>query len=220
MQWFGKPVVFNRFLGQVDQDDPTNLPIGLAALCRNTDFTRESPGVTCASTRAGNNLCMQTTVKAQITGAGFFAYEPELATESFFQMPYAFDAAGNLWREYPVGTGRMVKVANGPLITLPQKSHMIGCNAENKVWQAFSDLNVPTGPGMCFDPTQLQNNTGQPAVNPIGMKPVGWYWQPNTACFAMEIACPSAPSTGNGHPIRRRITASPDQTSPFGQLVR
>jgi hypothetical protein len=219
MQWFGKPVVFNRFLGQVDQDDPTNLPIGLAALCRNTDFTRESPGVTCASTRAGINLAMQTSVQAQITGAGFFQYEPELATETFFDMPYVFDAAGNLWREYPVGTGRMVKIPATPLFSPPLKSHMIGCNAENKVWQAFSDLNVPTGPGLCFDPKQIQNNTGKPPLNPIGMKPVGWYWQPNTDCLAMEVCCPSTPSTGNGHTYQAQNAGATGPNQPTWPLT-
>ena len=82
MQWFGKPTPQNRFLGQVDQDDPTNLPMGLAALCKNFDFTRDSGGPTCATVRAGINTAMQCMdPAAPVTGLLGFVYEPESATD-------------------------------------------------------------------------------------------------------------------------------------------
>jgi hypothetical protein len=214
MQWFGKPVNFNRFLGQVDQDDPTNLPIGLAALCRNTDFTRESPGVTCASTRAGNNLAIQLVgtdgqpSKDPATGGIFFVYEPELATDAalfppagYFQMPFFFEGSGALQREWPVGTGRCKKLPASPLFTPPANSHMLGCAADNKVWAAFTDLFTPTSYGVCIDPKAIATN-GPLAVNPIGMKPVGWYWTAKTDVIVGEYCCPPAPTTGNGHTYR------------------
>lgn len=211
MQWFGKPVNFNRFLGQVDQDDPTNLPIGLAAVCRNTDFTRDSPGVTCAGTRAGLNLAMQTVTtagqksQAPVTGATFFAFSPELVTQSRFEMPIAFEAGGCLQRENPVGTGRMQKIPTS-LYVPPANTSMLALPADNKVWAAFSNLKE-AGYGACvIDPNVIQ--TGVPVVagigpvNPLGMKPVGWYWQANTAVMVGEMCCPPAPSTGNGHTYR------------------
>lgn len=201
MQWFGRPVNFNRFLGQVDQDDPTNLPVGLAAVCLNTDFTRDSPGVTCAGTRAGFNRAMQGVAQAAITGASFFVFSPQLPGQARFEMPVAFDYAGNLQREVPVGSGRMVKIPAGPLFTPPAATHMLGASAGNKLWMAFSDLKVAAGGWACLDPNAVQTGVGQP-LNPAGMKPVGWYWQPNTAVAVGEYCCPAAPATGNGHTYR------------------
>jgi len=213
MQWFGKPVNFNRFLGQVDQDDPTNLPVGLAALCENTDFTRDSPGVTCANTRAGVNLAMQlvatdgTPAKDPATGGIFFQYEPELASDAqlfpptgFFQMPVLFEAGGCLQREFPVGTGRCQKLPAGTLFTPPanQGAHMIGCSAGNKVYAAFSNLKTPLSGGALIDPKAVLTGAAN-AVSPLGLKPFGWLWQPNTPVFAGEVCCPPTPNTGNGH---------------------
>ena len=36
-------------------------------------------------------------------------------------------------------------------------------------------------------------------LNPFGMKPFGFNWVTLQQCFANEVACPSAPLTGNGH---------------------
>lgn len=206
MQWFGKPVAFSRFLGQVDQDDPTNLPVGLAAVCRNTDFTRDAPGVTCANTRAGINSAMQLigldgkSAINPVTGAVFFAYSPELITEKRFEMPVAYEAGGCLQRESPVGSGHMKAIPNGPLFTPPAGAVPNFTAAENLLWAAWSDLKAPVAGMSCINPKVLQGYaaTGA-AVNPFGMKPVGWYWQPNTAILAGEICCPPTPVNGNGH---------------------
>jgi hypothetical protein len=212
VQWFGRPVNFNRFLGQVDSDDPTNLPVGLAAVCRNTDFTRDSPGVTCAGTRAGINAAMQlvaldgTPSAKPVTGAVFFAFSPELTTQSRFEMPIAFELGGCLQRENPVGTGRMQKIATGTLYVPPANTSMLAVPAENKVWAAFSNLKEAGYGASCIDPNVIQTGVpvvaGIAAVNPLGMKPVGWYWQPNTPVLVGEMCCPPAPSTGNGHTYR------------------
>jgi hypothetical protein len=184
----------------------------LGALARNTDFTRDSPGVTCAGTRAGNNLAMQLVSAngqpSQLPGTGaiFYEYEPELPSDAdlfpptgFFQMVLALEGGGCLQREAPAGSGHMQKLVTDSRVTIPAGSHMIGAPADNKVWAALTDLTVPTAQGICIDPRAVMTGAGAAAVNPIGMKPVGWYWQPNTAVLANEVACPPAPSTGNGH---------------------
>ena len=214
IQWFGKPVNFNRFLGQVDQDDPTNLPVGLASLCENTDFTRDSPGVTSANTRAGVNLAMQLVgtngqpSRDPATGGIYFQYEPELATDSttfppagYFDMPILFEGGGQLQREYPVGSGRCMKLPASALFTPPAQAHMLGCSAGNKVYAAFTDLLKPLSGGAVIDPKNIlgKGNLGSLPVAPLGMKPFGWYWQANTPVLAGEVCCPPQPATGNGH---------------------
>lgn len=136
-----------------------------------------------------------------ITGALFFKYSPVLETQTSFQMPFAFDLAGNLQREMPAGTGRMVLVPAGPIFTPPAASHMIAASAGNKVWAAFSDLLEATSQWCSINPYAIQNKQTQ-QINPAGMKPVGWYWQPNTPVIVGEYCCPPTPTTGNGHTYR------------------
>lgn len=187
-QFAGTPVEINRFLGAMDQDDATNVPLGLAPICRNTDFE-----LTSAGTRCGFNQTMQGVNKSPITGLLGFLYQPELSTESAFQMPILFDLAGGLQQESPVGSGNC-KLLSGGLFTPPKNSHMIGVQAANRVYAAFSDLNLPTSGAMVFDPFQT-------TIDPFGMKPYGWVWQPLTPCIVGEMMTPPSKG-GNGHTYR------------------
>jgi hypothetical protein len=187
-QFGGQPVTFNRFLGAMDQDDPTNVPSGLSPVCRNTDFD-----LTSAGTRCGFNLTMTGVNKSPITGMLGFLYQPELATESAFQMPLLFDFAGAFQQETPVGSGTCKQFEPGIFVP-PANSHASLVQAGNRVYGAFSDLTTPTSGLMTFDPTLA-------TIDPFGMKPYGWLWQPNTACIVGEMMCP--PSVGgNGHTYR------------------
>ena len=231
MQWFGKPVPFPRFLGQIDLDDPTNVPVGAAAVCRNTDFTRDTGGATHADTRAGNNLAIQLVgtngqpSQDPATGGIFFRYSPVLPTDPAlfpptgrFEMPILFEGGGCLQRENPVGSGRCQQLPASTLFTPPQNSHMIGAAAGNKVYAAFSDLRKPTASGALIDPRAVATGAAN-AVSPIGMKPVGWYWQPNTAVLAGEICCPSAPVTGNGHTYQAQNAGTTGANQPVWPLT-
>jgi hypothetical protein len=192
MQWFGKPVPQNRFLGKVDQDDPTNLPMGLASLCRNYDFTRDSGGPTCATKRCGYNTAMQCLdATAPVTGALSFVYSPESSSDPDFQMPLAFQPTEGSQYESPVGTGRMVKFPQTNF-TEPQSSHAIQVSAGNKIFSAYSDLKKPLSMMSTMDPKAK-------TLNPFGMKPVGWHWAIDTQILANEVCTPSTPTTGNGH---------------------
>src|SRR5271157_1684519 len=158
MQWFGHPVPQNRFLGQVDQDDPTNLPMGLAALCRNFDFARDSGGPTCATVRAGINTAMQCVSPIDpVTGLLGFVYERESATDLGFQMPLAFQPTQGSQYENPVGSGHMIKFPQTNF-TEPQGAHAIQVSAGNKVFSAYSDLKKPLSPMSTMDPKALTLN--------------------------------------------------------------
>ena len=192
MQWFGKPIAQNRFLGLVDSDDPTNLPVGLASLCNDFDFTRESGGPTCCTTRAGKNTAIQCLdAEAPVTGLLGFVYEPENPGDPFFQLPLAFQPTEGSQYENPVGSGNMVKFPQTNF-TEPQGAHAIQASAGNKVFTAYSDLTQPLSGLSTMDPKAK-------TLNPFGMKPVGFPWVPNTQCLEFEITCPASPTTGNGH---------------------
>ncbi len=167
MQWFGKPINFMRFLGQVDQDDPTNLPVGCASVCRNVEFALDQGNVTSATTRAGVNLGIQGVNKSPITGHDEFVYQPEFAGDvASFEQPIFFDAAGQLQYETPLGTGRgMALPATAGGFTPPAATHMLGCSAFNKIWAAFSNLKQASTTPACIDPKAL-------TVYALGMKPV------------------------------------------------
>jgi hypothetical protein len=227
MQWFGKPVVQNRFLGQVDQDDPTNLPIGLAALCRNRDFTRDAGGPTCANTRAGYNTAIQCLDNiAPVTGAIGFVYSPVSAADTLLtpngsyvarcQRPLAFQPTQGSQYESPLGTGRMVKFPQTNF-TEPQTSggvmpHTIQASAGNQVFSAYSDLTQPVSGLSTMDPKAL-------TLNPYGMKPFGWNWAPNTPILKGEVCTPSAPLNGNGHTYQAQnsgvTAAAPEPVWPL-----
>lgn len=202
-QWSGIPVTYARMLGQVDQDDATNLPNGCASVCRNTDFTRDSVGgMTAADTRAGNCLIMQGSLSP---GTGFwdFQYEAETADDPFtgMQMPLRFTLAGLLEREFPVGTGRLQPVPAG-MFSLPPQSHKLDTQAGNIVWSAYSNLLKPSAGCSGFNPKTL-------TIDPLGMKPYGWRWLPNTLVYAGEVCTPSNSSSGpqgNGHTYQAQNT--------------
>jgi hypothetical protein len=200
-QWSGTQVPIGRMLGQVDQDDPTNVPLGCATTCLNTDFTRDSTGgALSATTRAGNCLIAQG-LPSPGTGLWDFQYEPESATDPFFQQLLRFSMTGTLERENPPGTGRMVPVPAG-MFALPVNSHKIDTQTANLVFSAYSSalfnptpLKTPSAFCSCYNPKTLN-------MDPLGMKPYGFYWTPATYVYAGEVVCPSIQSAGqqgNGH---------------------
>jgi hypothetical protein len=207
-QWFGKPTPIKRSLGQVDSDDPTNLPSGSAAVCRNTEFTRDNGGVTCATTRAGVNLAIQGPNRAAITGMEGFVHQPQSAIDPYFERPLLFDYAGTLSYESPVGCGHSKSFpATAGGLTLPALSYMLGASAANRFYGAVSNLNTPTGPVATVDPKAL-------TIWPIGMKPFGWRWQPQTLVRAGEVCTPATPPSGNGHTYVAQNAGTTGAVSP------
>jgi len=186
------PVEYSRWLGWIDQSDPTNLPVGSAALVRNCRFT-----LTEVETRFGLQTAIQGKNQKPVTGLLGTAYTPESAIQLYFQSVLLFDSSGALQVENPTGTGRSTLIPPG-LVTLPANSHMVGSQAYNRAWLAFSNLLVPTGYSAVYD---LYSKT----LYPYGMKPLGFGWTNNTPVLVGECCTPSQlvdgvpVANGNGH---------------------
>lgn len=209
MNFAGRPLEINRMLGFCDLDDPSNLPVGLAAICRNADF-----GLTSVMTRAGINMeaagvaaGIQGINQSPITGLMGLLYNPENSSQNFFQLPLLFDMAGSLQGEFAVGGGRAAAISSSTFVP-PASSHMIGAQAYNKAWLAFSNLITPQSgataptPGMgVLNLQTLKYGDQTKALDPYGMKPYGWTWTAGTKVVVGEVCTPT-PGNVNGHTFR------------------
>lgn len=186
------PIEYGRWLGLVDQSDPTNLPMGCGAVSQNVRFT-----LTEVETRFGIKTAIQGKNRQPITGLLGTAFTPESAAQTYFQSILLYDYSGALQIENPTGTGRTQPIPAG-LATLPAQSHMIGTQAYNRAWMAFSNLLTPTAFPSVYDLMRK-------ALYPYGMKPLGFAWTPGTQVLVGECCVPSTlqngtwTPTGNGH---------------------
>lgn len=186
------PVEYSRFLGLVDEDDPTNLPMGSAALARNCRFS-----LTGVDTRWGIQTAIQGKNQSPITGLLGCAYTPETSIQTYFQAILLFDFTGSLQIENPTGTGRTAPIAGG-LVPPPAQSHMIGTQAYNRAWMSWSDLMTPKAFPSVYD-------LFTKALVPYGMKPLGFGWYAGAKVLAGECCTPSqlqsgvTVAVGNGH---------------------
>jgi hypothetical protein len=128
---------------------------------------------------------------APVTGLFGFLYSPESSTDPAFQLPLAFQPTVGSQYESPVGSGTMVEFPQSNF-TEPQGAHKIDASAGNQVFGAYSDLTKPLSGMSTLDPKAK-------TLNAFGMKPVGFYWVPNTPVLEGEICCPPSPVNGNGH---------------------
>jgi len=185
-------VEFSRWLGLVDEDDPTNLPMGCAALSLNCRFNLTEVG-----TRYGVQTAIQGINQSPIAGLLPCAYTPESATQDYFQTILLYDYSGALQIENPTGTGRTTPISS-PLVNLPAQSYMIGTQAYNRAWMAFSNLLTPTEFPAAYD-LFTQN------LYPYGMKPVGFGWYAGAqvlvgeCCTLSDIRYGVTVAVGNGH---------------------
>jgi hypothetical protein len=162
------PHEFTRFGGLVDNDDPTVLPMGVAAVCRNCRFQ-----LTTVATRYGLQTVMQGPNQVPISGLASLIYTPENPGETLFQVPMVFDTDGYLLVERPTGSGRLVRV-QGPLVSQPANAHAIVTEAYNRALIAYSDLKTPSAPINVY-------GLSTEDLDPYGQKPLGASWLPSTA---------------------------------------
>ena len=98
------PHEFGRFSSLVEQDDPTALPVGLAATARNVTFH-----LTSVRTRDGLQTQFQTATQDQpVTGLASLKYQQSSGDT---QAPIVFDFGGRLYVESPAGSGSLAAVA-------------------------------------------------------------------------------------------------------------
>ena len=201
--------------------------MGLASLCRNYDFTRDSGGPTCATTRAGVNTSMQCLdPTAPVTGLLGFVYSPVSAFDTplnpeqigkgRWQRPLAFQPTQGSQYEAPLGTGRMVKFPQTnfaePVGAAGDPVHTIQTSAGNQVFSAYSDLLNPLSMMSTMNPKAL-------TLNPFGMKPFGFNWVVLQQCFRNEVVCPSTPLTGNGHTYQAQNNGYTGPNEPVWPLT-
>ena len=199
------PHEFTRFGGLVDNDDPTVLPMGVAAVCRNCRFQ-----LTTVATRYGLQTALQSPNQAAISGLAGLIYTPENPGETLFQVPMVFDTDGFLLIEKPVGSGHLVRV-QGPLVTQPTNAHALMTQAYNRALISYSDLKTPKAPINVYSLSTQQ-------LDPYGQKPLGAAWLASTAYLVGEYVQPTA-TGGNGHLYRCTVAGSTTATEPTWPLT-
>ena len=199
------PHEFTRFGGLVDNDDPTVLPMGVAAVCKNCRFQ-----LTTVATRYGLQTVMQGPNQAAISGLASLIYTPENPGETLFQAPLVFDTDGYLLVERPAGSGLLVRV-QGPLVTQPPNAHAIVTEAYNRALIAYSDLQTPSAPINVYGLSTQQ-------LDPYGQKPLGAAWLKSTAYLVGEYVQPTA-AGGNGHLYRCSVAGTTLATEPSWPLT-
>jgi hypothetical protein len=200
------PYTISRYGGLVDAEDPTVLPLGVAAVCKNCRFT-----LTSFFTRYGLQTAMQSpNGDASINGLYGLIYTPEAPGETKFRVPMAFDSDGFLLIENPVGTGRLVRV-QGPLVTQPANSHAIITEAYNRALIAYSDLENAMAPINVY-------GLSTKALDPYGQKPLYGPWQALTAYVVGEYVTPTV-AGGNGHSYRCVVAGATADVEPTWPLT-
>jgi len=199
------PHEFTRFGGLVDNDDPTVLPMGVAAVCKNCRFQ-----LTTVATRYGLQTALQGPNQAAISGLASLIYTPENPGETLFQVPLVFDTDGYLLVERPAGSSILVRV-QGPLVSPPPNAQAIVTEAYNRALIAYSDLQTPKAPINVYGLSTQQ-------LDPYGQKPLGAAWLKSTAYLVGEYVQPTA-TGGNGHLYRCTIAGSTHATEPVWPLT-
>jgi hypothetical protein len=199
------PHEFTRFGGLVDNDDPTVLPMGVAAVCKNCRFQ-----LTTVATRYGLQTALQGPNQTPISGLASLIYTPENPGETLFQVPMVFDTDGYLLVENPAGSGRLTRV-QGPLVTQPVNAHAIVTEAYNRALIAYSDLKTPKAPINVYSLSAQQ-------LDPYGQKPLGAPWQASTAYLVGEYVQPTV-TGGNGHLYRCIAAGTTQATEPTWPLT-
>ena len=205
-------VEFSRWLGLVDEDDPTNLPMGCAALSLNCRFN-----LTEVETRFGVQTAIQGMNQSPVSGLLPCAYTPESTTQDYFQSILLYDYSGSLQIENPTGTGRTTAISS-PLVPQPAQSHMIGAQAYNRAWMGFSNLLTPTAFPAVYD--LFTKN-----LYPYGMKPVGFGWYAGAlvlageCCTSSELRSGVTVAVGNGHLYICTVPGTTGATQPIWPLT-
>jgi hypothetical protein len=200
-----------------EQDDVSNLPLGVAAVARNVTYrltgvrTRYGIGQSLGSVAVGFN----TKTNQPITGLQAFKYNGNGVTPDK-QVPMVYDQQGNMFIESPAGSGKLVPVTSAlnsdgkSLVALPA-GYLQASQTLNRAYLTFTDLSKSLSGPAVYDLL-----TG--VLDPASMKLVGFSWTANTPVSVGEIVTPS-PVAGNGHTYRcttAGITGAVEPIWPLG----
>jgi len=202
----GTPYPIEKWTSLVEQDDPTNLPLGVMPVCRNSRFhlsavrTRDGiqsqQGFVLPDGGAVTGLAVQksSTTSTLNTALNGFPVTVDQIT------PLAFSSLGNMYIESPVGSSATRKINPG-IVVLPQNASMQAALAFANFYCAYTDLKQAKGFPAVYNPTLG-------TLDPLSMKPWGAPWQPNTFYTVGEVVTPNPyvngvasgyPVGGNGH---------------------
>jgi hypothetical protein len=207
----------DKFSSIQEQDDPTNLPLGVAAVARNVTYrltgvrTRWGIGQTLGNVAVGFN----TGTGKPVTGLQSFKYNGNGVTADK-QVPLVYDQQGNMFIESPAGSGTLVPVApaknsdGNNLISLPA-GYLQAAQTLNRGYLAFTDLTKSTGLPAAYD-----LNTG--ILDPASMKLFGFKWTAGTAVSVGEVVSPTSVA-GNGHLYRCTTAGTTGAVEPVWPLT-
>jgi hypothetical protein len=144
---------------------------------------------------------------------GLAAMKIGIAGQTDLQVPLAFSSLGNLYKEFPVGSGQVIPLnPQGPLVTLPAGASMQAATAYQKAYLAFGNLKNSLAAPAVFNP--LLNT-----LDPLSMKLVGQLWTAATQYQVGEVVCPPTPVGGNGHSYRCIVAGVSGANPPAFSLI-
>lgn len=207
----------DKFTSLQEQDDISNLPLGVAAVARNVTYhmtgvrTRWGIGQTQGNVAVGFN----TGTGKAVTGLQAFKYNGNGVTADK-QVPLVYDQQGNMFIESPAGSGLMVAVApalnsdGNALLSLPA-GYLQASQTLNRGYLAFTDLTKSLAGPAVYDLL-----TG--ILDPASMKLFGFKWTAATAVVVGEIVTPVSVA-GNGHSYRCTTAGITDGAEPIWPLT-
>jgi hypothetical protein len=173
------PYPVGRWNGQVDYDNPTKLPNGVAILCKNMKFKPDS-----VATRFGTRHSMQ---YAQLIGGDASGLDVlEVVSNASAtppvvgrNIPIVYNTDGTLLIESPEGSGTLVSLVT-PIVLPSGEIVMQMAKAYGRAYLACSDLNSSVTP-----PLLLDGPSGK--VYPGTQNPMGAPWNPGTYYFLGDL---------------------------------
>jgi hypothetical protein len=204
------PHTVDKFSSLFEQDDPTNAPLGVAAVCRNCRFeltsVRTRDGV---NQRVGNGwFGLNMGTNFPVTGAYSFKYEGNGVVPDKV-VPVVFDQNGNLKVESPPGSGVLVAVTSANVVP-GALNYLQATQTQNRAYMAFTNLANPAVAASVNAVYDL--NTG--VLDPLSMRPVGEQFKTAEPYRVGECVTPILPTAGgNGFAAGRLFRCTTAGTS-------
>lgn len=159
------PFPDKRLGGSADYDAPVQIPMGLATICRNMRFRKESVRTRDGYLHTMSYADQNSAALVDVTGLE----ATDILVNNPGQLVVVLLSDGTLLQELPVGSGTLVQL--GTPFSIPSGASMQTAKAYNRIYAAFSDLQT----ALC-NPQVVDGPSQQ--VRPVSQNPVGAPWQP------------------------------------------